>query len=904
MSSASYVFKLYYDGGAVHSTRRYGYQGVLGLPQVFSGLYDRASQVFKLEKDSFVLAIRDRFGNPTVQLKNFDSFVEHIVTPLGLRPQDAKIDEKKRIVLLFLVQRKSAQVEQAVPPSIIDAPIPAAENTGSAIDYSSPTVGGKAGVDALSKRFEQDKPEQSTAAGGYGLAYTAPAAEATESAPSTPTEPQAAAPVSEEQKADSWSGVKALLTTFVKDLNSHLADTFGDDAASFDWTAPREDELKFAAPAATPAPAPAPVEEKEAEAKKPVHFGVFCDRCLDTIAGPRYKCRGCTNYDLCERCIDARGDFHPAAHDFAEIARPFSIPTVCHRGEPNVKKEEPATPAPVAVEKEEKVEVKSEEVKVVVHPATCDVCDDAIVNVRYKCLDCPDYDVDEKCYATVAERHPARHNFVKVTDPACLVIRPAPGAHAVHRHVICDGCEASPIRGVRYRCMHPSCPDFDLCGACEALGSHHPADHPLLKIRQPVDHRNATVREARQRAQQLLHRTDEVRQAALTSGPIASLLNSLGVHVAGASGAASTPAPPVSVGEVVEAANGDKTVVVDVDVSALPREQLAGLPQEVHVPLTLASERKEKPAEGPYSVDQLVRATEEDAAHLGCEQEEHVGETVEEEVSEAEQQVEEEEAEVVEAAEEAVEEEKVEGVEQAPGVQCAFVSDITVLDGSVVPAGSEFHKVWAVRNSGTTAWPAGCRLVHVGGFSAKQAGRQLVEVAAAEAGEIVEIQVECKTPEDNGRFMDFWRLQTPDGELVGERLWVDITVESEGDAINGSNSSLASSFVAPPSLNAQGRSASLPPSEAAIGTPSVSAAASTTFSVSSDLAPSSVAPSEFESVAPGTPSRAGSDAVYLSDDDDLSSEEEDSSSSSEESSSEEEASDDEFVVLDTDEAWD
>ena len=42
------------------------------------------------------------------------------------------------------------------------------------------------------------------------------------------------------------------------------------------------------------------------------------------------------------------------------------------------------------------------------------------------------------------------------------------------------------IHGVRYKCMHTDCPDFDLCSVCE---SHpialHPGNHPLLKLKTP-----------------------------------------------------------------------------------------------------------------------------------------------------------------------------------------------------------------------------------------------------------------------------------------------------------------------------------------------------------------------------------------------------------------------------------
>jgi len=53
----------------------------------------------------------------------------------------------------------------------------------------------------------------------------------------------------------------------------------------------------------------------------------------------------------------------------------------------------------------------------------------------------------------------------------------------VHDRVTCDGCGMSPIQGNRYKCF--TCPDYDLCEACEDAGKH-PADHPMLKIRMPV----------------------------------------------------------------------------------------------------------------------------------------------------------------------------------------------------------------------------------------------------------------------------------------------------------------------------------------------------------------------------------------------------------------------------------
>ena len=51
---------------------------------------------------------------------------------------------------------------------------------------------------------------------------------------------------------------------------------------------------------------------------------------------------------------------------------------------------------------------------------------------------------------------------------------------AVHVGYTCDGCGASPITGIRYRCSVR--PNYDLCEKCEATIE---APHPMIKIREP-----------------------------------------------------------------------------------------------------------------------------------------------------------------------------------------------------------------------------------------------------------------------------------------------------------------------------------------------------------------------------------------------------------------------------------
>lgn len=121
------------------------------------------------------------------------------------------------------------------------------------------------------------------------------------------------------------------------------------------------------------------------------------------------------------------------------------------------------------------------------HPATCDLCSQHIIGVRWKCLNCPDWDCCSSCSTSIAINHPG-HSFVKITRPADLVSLSNDDSRlgVRHPHIICDGCDQS-IRGTRYKCMHPDCPDYDLCENCEAAPSTaHPRNHPMLKTKEPL----------------------------------------------------------------------------------------------------------------------------------------------------------------------------------------------------------------------------------------------------------------------------------------------------------------------------------------------------------------------------------------------------------------------------------
>jgi hypothetical protein len=62
---------------------------------------------------------------------------------------------------------------------------------------------------------------------------------------------------------------------------------------------------------------------------------------------------------------------------------------------------------------------------VIEHNALCNVCNRSIVGVRFKCLDCPDYDECAACKKR-GTSHPSDHFFYKMKDPSVRAVPEEP----------------------------------------------------------------------------------------------------------------------------------------------------------------------------------------------------------------------------------------------------------------------------------------------------------------------------------------------------------------------------------------------------------------------------------------------------------------------------------------------
>lgn len=121
--------------------------------------------------------------------------------------------------------------------------------------------------------------------------------------------------------------------------------------------------------------------------------------------------------------------------------------------------------------------------------------------------------------------------------------------------------------------------------------------------------------------------------------------------------------------------------------------------------------------------------------------------------------------------------------------QAAFISDVSVPDGSVIPAGTTFIKTWRLKNIGSCTWTPEYAVVFdtgdaMGGPSSQKLG------VSVPPGQLVDIPVSLKAPGQPGHFRGYWKLRNAAGTLFGlgpegDRFFVDIKVVSSPAAGTG-----------------------------------------------------------------------------------------------------------------------
>jgi hypothetical protein len=109
----------------------------------------------------------------------------------------------------------------------------------------------------------------------------------------------------------------------------------------------------------------------------------------------------------------------------------------------------------------------------------------------------------------------------------------------------------------------------------------------------------------------------------------------------------------------------------------------------------------------------------------------------------------------------------------------SFISDLTIPDGTVLPPGQNFDKVWQVQNTGTCTWDDGYALVYIGGsspnldpynFEFKNSDDFVLGGATADLG------LTLTTPCSPGEYQGSWRMRNDQGAYFGTYLTVIVKV--------------------------------------------------------------------------------------------------------------------------------
>jgi len=107
----------------------------------------------------------------------------------------------------------------------------------------------------------------------------------------------------------------------------------------------------------------------------------------------------------------------------------------------------------------------------------------------------------------------------------------------------------------------------------------------------------------------------------------------------------------------------------------------------------------------------------------------------------------------------------------------AFIADITYPDGTVVQDNAWISKRWSIQNTGTCAWDDGFSLQPATG-DAK--GTWVIDEKVykkVEPGDIIEIEIDIKTPSKGGEWGGCWKMKGDNGQFFGTFLCLLVMVE-------------------------------------------------------------------------------------------------------------------------------
>ncbi|MBN1450041.1 MAG: hypothetical protein JW963_03425 [Anaerolineales bacterium] len=124
----------------------------------------------------------------------------------------------------------------------------------------------------------------------------------------------------------------------------------------------------------------------------------------------------------------------------------------------------------------------------------------------------------------------------------------------------------------------------------------------------------------------------------------------------------------------------------------------------------------------------------------------------------------------------------------------AYVSDVTIPDGTILAPGEAFTKTWKFQNSGTCDWDADFVLTFETGTDMD--GEETVIDETVTAGETTSLSVALVAPETAGSYTGYWRLSTASGDAFGQSVFVLIVVSDDAATVTPTSTATAEEISA------------------------------------------------------------------------------------------------------------
>ncbi len=105
-----------------------------------------------------------------------------------------------------------------------------------------------------------------------------------------------------------------------------------------------------------------------------------------------------------------------------------------------------------------------------------------------------------------------------------------------------------------------------------------------------------------------------------------------------------------------------------------------------------------------------------------------------------------------------------------------FITDVTVLDGTIFPPNEVFTKTWRIKNTGTCTWTTGYALVFDGGAQMGGASPKFLTGNVA-PGETVDLSINFTSPATEGDYTGNWQIRNASNVLFA-KIYVQIEVNN------------------------------------------------------------------------------------------------------------------------------